>query len=171
MIRWEGGRDEGTLTATGKDYQPGGRVVDGTVTAEVVEKTSLKGKLGEADFTATYDSLYDNVATLDPLVTGPWLLADNAGTLSLVNVAADGKVTGAAQGVAGGECPLTGEVVPEPGKNYYKLEITFADSAECQLPNQTVEGVAIHQQGIMIAGLLSNDQSRGLFALGTQDFR
>ncbi|OVZ64787.1 hypothetical protein CDO44_00845 [Pigmentiphaga sp. NML080357] len=166
-----------TLTAKGRDYRSNGQVAEGSLTAEVAEKKRLKGKIasgGEIGFAADYDSSYEQPAKLDDLKGDPWLLADNSGGSSVISVAADGSVTGSAAGLQGGTCALTGSVAPQPGRHYFNITIKFADSPECLLRNQAIQGVAIHElvngQGLLVGALLTADKSRALIAVGMRRF-
>jgi hypothetical protein len=147
MVSGQGISGDGTYSASANELLYTGQTIADTLTASVVQDSSLGGtlipigSLSGVSFTGTAlpssSFNYSTPASLADLY-GSWTGTELDGTSTTITFNSDGTVSGSASG-----CPISGTVVADPSnKNFFEVSLKFG-AAPCPLLNQTASGVAV----------------------------
>lgn len=139
-----------------------GRRISATAAGTFTPQGSINGTatvpdVGSSSFTVRYSSAYDRAATT-AAIAGTYR-ANTGGTVTIAG-------TGAFSGTVDG-CPLTGTATPDAsGKNYYRVSVTFANSAGCALPGGSAEGVAAPAAGgSLLVGVVNGNLGQAILLM------
>lgn len=143
---------DGSLNGSGRAFD----FMRGTVTASRYSGSYASGRsmaLGfeGGSFSGTYSDEYDQPASLAALAgnyAGAGVLTSASGGMMSIQVTAAGAVSTPPSN----DCTASGTVAPRPGgKNVFDLRMTFS-GPRCLLGNgATVSGLAIYEDGMVIA--------------------
>ncbi|MBC7617374.1 MAG: hypothetical protein H7293_00015 [Candidatus Saccharibacteria bacterium] len=155
-----GSSNNGTYTATGRDYVYTGQVINGALNSTYSPGVSITGTGTSASFSATMANVtgynYNTPALLSSIV-GTWSGSSlTGGTASLV-ITSTGAYT-----ARDGACAISGTITPRPsGKNLFN--VTFSSGViGCAITN-------LSGQGIGIVSTLSNGNTQLIIAATTAD--
>lgn len=171
MIIGKGEARNGSFTSTDGRRYDAGPTVPLTVSASYVSKQSFNGTATSTSpaktstFTGTYDAAYDRTPQLSAMagtytgITGSRLFLEDA----TVVVNASGSVTGTGQS----GCKLSGTVKPKAAGNAFDITYTFGASP-CAAANQTFNGVALAEDGELLAITTSTDKEYAVIFAGAR---
>ena len=174
VVQGTGTSSGGSFTSgNGRDFNFEGQGVQpATVTATYTPKQALSGTVGfggsatGTGVSGSYDSQYDTVASLPPLVgTYVGAVAATGGSQAAVmNVGSSGSINGAV-----GLCGFTGNATPRSRGNVYAVTISFG-SAPCAAAGQSFSGVGYLDapNRRLYAVALNGARTDGLLFLGTR---
>ena len=147
LIEGQGTSRNGSFTASSvREYANDGTVFNGSLSASYVPRVSVNGSITSGAVTASFTSApvstqtfnYDTPATLSA-ITGTWPGSDLSGEGVTFNINPNGGIVGVSQT----GCNFTGTAAPRPsGKNVFDVTVNFG-SANCGLPNMSVNGVGV----------------------------
>lgn len=174
VVQGTGTSNNGSFTSgNGRDINFEGQGVQpASVTATYTPKQALSASVGfggsatGTGISGTYDSQYDSVAALPPLVgTYVGVVAATGGSQAAVlNVGSSGNINGAV-----GLCGFTGSAAPRSRGNAYTVSISYG-SAPCAAAGQTYTGIGYFDSAArrLYAVALNPARTDGLLFLGTR---
>ncbi len=145
IVQGQGKSDNGSFSATGRDYFYTGATSAGSVSAQYVAGTSISGTINAAGQNATFAVTtaaampynYNSPANL-AVLSGNWAGVTLQGAPFSLNIGNNGAYNGTSEG-----CAMSGTITPRTsGKNVFDVALRFG-SAPCLLPNASIKGIAL----------------------------